>query len=208
MRRFYELGQLYQPQAVILQFCASDPADNLLNAVTSVEGGRFVFRPTESRVDTVKRYLSRSLLQESQIYSLLREAGHTLLRRAAPAGPAGAEVPPDEASYMALLEVFAADLHRRGTPLLLFAVERQLDRFPALRARVADLQRRGLLRYVEMMDWFPDGQVPESGEGHWAGPAHRVVGEHLAEIIERQPVSGSASDPTGATRAAARPPPR
>lgn len=198
IRRFYELGQLYLPSVVVLQFCSNDPSDNLLNPVTAVQDGRFVFRPTSSRFDGLKRYLSASLLQKSQIYNLLRDVGYNLPRGrelaaqmrvgASPATPAAAAgtayaAPPDEANHIQLLRVFAADLQRRGIRLVMFAVDGQLDRFPALRDEVKALQQRQGLQYVEMMDGFPGGVIAKSPEGHWAPSVHQVVAAQLAGTI-------------------------
>ena len=196
IRRFYELGQLYQPSVVVLQFCSNDPSDNLLNAVTAVQDGRFVFRSTSSGLESLKRYLSRSLLQKSQIYNLVRDVAYGLLRgREVEAqmrvnGPLAAasgvpyEPRADEAYHMQLLELFASDLERRGIRLIMFAVDGQLERFPALREQVKSLQQRKLLQYVEMMDWFAGGTIEKSPEGHWAPAVHQVVAAHLAQFIE------------------------
>lgn len=196
IRRFYELGQLYQPAVVVLQFCSNDPSDNVLNAVTVVQDGRFVFRSSASSLEPLKRYLSRSLLQKSQIYNLVRAVGYGLWRGREvqaqmrvdrpPATASGGRYEPaaDEAGYMQLLDLFAADLQRRGVRLVMFAVDGQLERFPALRDQVRSLHERRLLQYVEMMAWFPGGVIEKSPEGHWAPAVHRVIASHLAQIID------------------------
>lgn len=212
IRRFYELGQLYQPAVVVLQFCSNDPSDNLLNPVTSIQDGRFVFGPSAHGLAAVKRYLSRSLLQRSQIYNLFRDVGHNLWRykevraqmRIDPPTPTAAmahaldQPPADEAQHMRLLALFAQDLQRRGIRLVMFAVDGQLERFPALRGQVLALHRQGRLEYVDLMDWFPDGNIAKSLEGHWAPAVHQVVARHLAEAI----VVGQGADgePTGALK--------
>lgn len=197
IRRFYELGQLYQPAVVVLQFCANDPSDNLLNPVTSIQDGRFVFVPSPHGLAAIKRYLSRSLLQKSQIYNLFRDVGYHLWRykdmraqmRIDPPPPMAAmasaldQPPADEAWHMRLLALFAQDLQRRGIRLVMFAVDGQLARFPALRDQVLALHQQGRLEYVELMNWFPDGNIAKSPEGHWAPAVHQVVALHLAEAI-------------------------
>lgn len=211
IRRFYELGQLYQPAVVVLQFCANDPSDNLLNAVTAVQDGRFVFRPSGSGLESLKRYLSQSLLQRSQIYNLLREVGYGLWRGrevqaqmragAADAGAAGAaapgtQTPADEAGYIALLDLFADDLQRRGIRLVMFAVDGQLERFPSLRDQVKLLHAQHRLRYVELMDWFAGTEIEKSPEGHWAASTHRMVAARLAAEL------ASGAEAGGVARAA------
>lgn len=208
IRRFYELGQLYQPAVVVLQFCANDPSDNLLNAVTEVQDGRFMFRPSSSGLESLKRYLSQSLLQRSQIYNLLREVGYGLWRgrevqaqmRVGTAAP-GAQTPADEAGYIALLDLFAADLQRRGIRLVMFAVDGQLERFPALRDRVKSLHAQHRLHYVELMDWFVGTEIEKSPEGHWAASVHRTVAARLAAEL----VSGVGADGVARAASAANP---
>lgn len=203
IRRFYELGQLYQPRMVILQFCANDPADNLLNAVTALEDGRFVFRSSSSGLETLKRYLSRSILQKSQIYNLARQVGYSVVRErevevqmrgaVLPANAASGAlqtVDPAEARHMKLLAAFAADLDRRSIPLIMFAVDGQLNRFPALRELTMSLHGKGQLHYVEMLDWFPSGVVDTAAEGHWAPSVHRIIGEHLSAMIDADAAAG------------------
>jgi len=200
IRRFYELGQLYQPAVVVLQFCANDPSDNLLNAVTEVQDGRFLFRPSSSGLESLKRFLSQSLLQRSQIYNLLREVGYGLWRgrevqaqmRVGAAAP-GAQTPADEAGYIALLDLFAADLQRRGIRLVMFAVDGQLERFPALHDRVKSLHAQHRLHYVELMDWFAGTEIEKSPEGHWAASVHRTVAARLAvELVSGAGAGGVA----------------
>lgn len=200
IRRFYEVGQLYQPSVVVLQFCANDPSDNLLNPVTDVLEGRFVFRPAPGRYGVLKQYLSTSWLQRSQIYNLLRDVGFNLVRGreivtqmrlggappTAPGGGGPSVAPADELNHIRLLNVFAADLQRRGIRLVMFAVDGQLERFPTLRDAVRSMQQRGQLQYVEMMDGFPGGVIAKSPEGHWAPSVHQGVAALLAQAIEAQ----------------------
>ena len=203
IRRFYELGQLYLPKVVVLQFCFNDPADNLLNSVTVVADGRFAFRDSTSGLESLKRFMSTSVLQKSQIYNLLRQVGYAKFRErevarqlrgaAVPAHASPGTPAADEAMHMSLLSVFAADLDRRGVRLIMFAVDGQLSRFPALHELTMSLHKEGRLRYVEMLDWFPKGDIETGPEGHWTAGVHNVIGERLATIVEMELARGAAA---------------
>lgn len=191
IRRFYELGQLYQPKAVVVQFTANDPADNVFNPVTTVHEGRFQFRDSENRVEGFKKYLSRSLLQKSQLYNLVRSALYDRLRQGEVAAAmenrqgAGGTVSEAERFHAELLATFARDLKSKGIPLLMIAVPLHLPRFPHIAARTRELHAAGLLRYIDIMDLAGENALAKSPEGHWPAALHRTVGEHLAAIIER-----------------------
>jgi hypothetical protein len=73
IRRFYEFGRLYDPSVVIVQFCNNDPRDNYRNRVTIVEDGKFVFRSSTFGLNFLKRFLSDSKIQKSQLYNLIRD---------------------------------------------------------------------------------------------------------------------------------------
>ena len=193
IRRFYELGQLYQPKIVVLQFCANDPSDNLYSPVTSVRDGRFSFHNSGGRLEWLRKILADSWIQRSQLYNLLHyvvyhglrgqqiEAEMRLNPRDQAAGAAGKE----EIVYAELLEAFADDLKAKNIRLIMFAVDGQFASFPHILKKVRGLHQSGKLTHVELMDWF-GGQIPEkSPEGHWAASSHGVVGERLSEIVGR-----------------------
>lgn len=74
IRRYYDTGAKYDPKIVILQFCANDPDDNLANRVTLVENGRFKFVDSANSLNVMKKYLSRSFLQRTQLYKFFPHA--------------------------------------------------------------------------------------------------------------------------------------
>jgi hypothetical protein len=80
IRRYYDLGTLYQPRAVILQFCSNDPDDNLNNRVTRLQDGQFRFVDNAGHVNWTKKYLSRSFIQKSQLYNFFRNRVYLLFR--------------------------------------------------------------------------------------------------------------------------------
>lgn len=191
VRRFYEFGRLYDPRAVIVQFCDNDPRDNYKNRVTTVEDGKFVFHDSTFGLNFLKRFLSDSKIQKSQLYNLIRNplymrfARPTLtdaMRRAGEEDPDA--VPVEERFYNELLETFAEDLAERGIALIMISVDGQLEAFPHIEAKVAELHSDGLLTYCEVRDWFEGKEHPKSPEGHaWGKEAHRIIGEELAEVI-------------------------
>ncbi|RME83531.1 MAG: SGNH/GDSL hydrolase family protein [Caldilineae bacterium] len=198
IRRYYEFGQLYRPALVILQFAGNDPEDGFYNRVAEVDNGRFIFRSVRRPESGIKAFLSRSIVQKSQIYNYLRYIVFPLLQRRelaqayaateATSGTGGedARVEAEEAFYNTLLQTFAQDLSQQGVPLIVIATnDGSLDRFPAIRDEILALEAEGLLDYVDVGEWLDDPEAyPPSPEGHpWGKEAHRELGLRLAEYI-------------------------
>jgi len=196
IRRFYEFGILYQPRVVILQFCANGLTDGLRHRVARIENDRFVFQSTKSDRGWLRDQLSKSVLQRSQLYNLLRQflydrfdGGLVLdarVGRRPPAGVMEAATAPTamESAYLELLSAFALDLRQRGIPLLVISVNGQLEGYPALVAGVARLNEAGTLHYVDVRPWFDGVTAYESPEGHsWGIKAHAILGAQLAEQV-------------------------
>ena len=189
IRRFYELGQLYQPRVVVLQFTGNDPADDVLNAVTDVVDGRFVFRDSTNRVEGIKKYLSYSVIQKSQLYNLARSALYVRWRQAETAAAmenTGGKLSEAARYHIRLLETFARDLRARGIKLVMIAVPQHLAHFPYIASKTRELQAAGLMTYIEIMDWVGEDALDKAPDGgHWGPLTHRTIGEHLAQGIER-----------------------
>ncbi|GMW02673.1 MAG: hypothetical protein AMXMBFR84_38090 [Candidatus Hydrogenedentota bacterium] len=183
IRRYYEYGKRHSPGAVVLQFCANDPADGAADPVTEFKDGAFLFQPSVRRHNPIFRALSGvGFVQSSQIYALLRTWYET--RRDAGPSDSDPATPQVEAQYCALLEPFARDLHSEGIRLVLISVNGQLDEFPAIRSLVGRLDAASHLRYVEVAEWFDGGTAVPSPEGHqWGTEAHKVIGTRLADIL-------------------------
>jgi hypothetical protein len=212
IRRYYELGRLYEPQVVVLQFTGNDPSDNQLYNVTRVEGGRLLFqdRDEDTAISVVKRLLSESPLQRSHLYALARGHLYYLFRgreiaatpAAHPASAAAGAAPASQAEqqlYNELLETFARDLSARGVRLLLIAVDGHLALFPQIEARMRDLDARGLARFIDVDALFQRVPHDVSPEGHWGPASHRSVAAAVVEAI-RTPAAG-ASAPAAAASA-------
>ncbi len=193
IRRYYDTGAKYDPKIVVLQFCANDPSDNLANRVTVVENGEFKFIDSANSLNVVKKYLSRSFVQRTQLYNFFRtRASRVLLERLtqheaakldakAPDSANAGAVPGIERTYIELLEPFAAKLHAQGKQLWVIAVDHQLEQFPHINQAVHDLDARGELRYIEVLDWLKGAEPYASPEGHmWGAKAHEVIGNHLS----------------------------
>ncbi len=203
IRRYYDFGALYDPRVVILQFSSNDPEDNLKCPVAELRDGRFVFHDSQAGVFRIKDLLSRSLIQKSQIYNLVRDRLYRLMAgrvieknrsRLAAGGAAAAGM--DETNHARLLEAFARDLHARGVRLVLVTVNGQLREFPRIQEKVEELESDGLLRFADAADWL-EGEVDyTSPEGHlWGTRAHRILGQRLAEIVAADLTPGPAAAP-------------
>ena len=197
IRRYHERGAAYDPSIVVLQFCGNDPEDNLSNQVTHIENGKFVFVDSQNSLNLIKKFLSRSFVQRTQLYNFFRTrasvvAQRILVRReaarlqaAAPVDTAGTDaVPVIEKVHVELLTAFAAQMRAERRALWVISVDHQLKDFPHIDAAVRDLDARGDLKYIEVVDWLRGHEPYYSPEGHvWGAPAHQIVGEHLAAEI-------------------------
>ena len=195
IRRYYEFGVRYDPKVVVLQYCSNDPDDNLANRVTMVENGDFVFLESTNSLNWVKKHLSRSFVQRTQLYNFVRalasqallparvEREAARLDEAAPAG--GTDAPPaKERVYIELLDLFARRVHSEGRRLVMISVDRQLELTPHIERTVMDLEARGFLDYVEVMDWLQGRPRYDSPEGHvWGTAAHAIIGQRLSEVV-------------------------
>jgi hypothetical protein len=191
LRRYYELGQLYSPAVVVLQFCINDLTDNFSYPITAVDNGRFVFADSNTDGNLVRRYLADSLVQKSEVYNLLRNSvyehltGRVVKAEQAPTTGEPGGVPVGQGLYNTLLEAFAKDLANRHIRLLMIAVDGQLDKAPFVRQKVDELNAAGYLRYHEVRDWVRGLGAHRSPEGHeWDSRAHRVIGLNLAAAIQ------------------------
>ena len=206
IRRYYDTGAKYKPEIVVLQFCANDPSDNLANRVTVVENGEFKFIDSANSLNVVKKYLSRSFVQRTQLYNFVRtRASQVLLTRltkheasrldaSAPDTSKTGAVPGIERVHIELLETFAAKLHAEGRRLWVISVDQQLEQFPHIDKAVRDLDARGELRYIEVLDWLKGHEPYASPEGHmWGTPAHELIGEHLAAEVSAALADSSAA---------------
>lgn len=193
IRRFYEFGQLYNPELVILQFCENDPWGNLYFKVTEIEDGKFVFKNSLGSSNKLKRSLSNSFIQKSCFYSLIRKLiSGSFLNKKMIGNVIGETVEGDEKRKISkreqfhsdLLELFAKDLKSKGIPLFLIAPHNEIDLYPSIEKKVTELDSLDFLTYYETEDWFEDGVDYSSPEGHhWGTKGHYVIGEELSEII-------------------------
>jgi len=193
IRRFYEMGLEFNPSAVVLQFCSNDPQGNLMNRVTTIADGRLVFRDCDNRLNWFKKYLSRSIIQRSQLYNFGRGrlagilAAKMSRRRTEALGNAEgttSAVSTREKYYNDLLELYAADLRSRDIPLEIISVDHQLDNWPGIKQKIDELEERGDLDYLEVTEWFEDLGEHRSVEGHlWDWRAHEVIARRLADYF-------------------------
>lgn len=193
IRRYYELARLYDPAVVVLQFCNNDVEDNLANAVTEIEDGRFLFVDSPNTVNWVKKYLSRAPIQRTQVYNLVRNSAYEFFTRGVvrkkeehleqqQSPRPGVEAA--EQFYMDLLELFTRELAEHKVRFLFLSYEDYLAMFPALSECVETLQKEGGLERVSPDPWLQGLPDAASPEGHrWGAKGHQTVAEHLAELI-------------------------
>ena len=196
IRRYYEFARKYKPETVLLQYCWNDPEDNLNHSVTVVEDGEFRFQTSKNTTNWVKKYVSGSLIQKSQLYNfyrgrvyewfqnrLVRKRMVELQQKGEPAaGGASAH----ERYYVELFELFAAKLHADGVRLIVISVENQLHNFPYIAESILELHESDRLQYVDLDLLFKDagrGDNFYSLEGHWGPRAHRLIAQELATVI-------------------------
>ncbi|MCG3200971.1 MAG: hypothetical protein NFCOHLIN_00833 [Gammaproteobacteria bacterium] len=197
IRRYYELGQVFQPKVVILVFCSNDPSENLEYPVTKFVDGRFVFQSAPHDFGMIERFVKRYfpdswLIQKSQLYVFARYVAYKISRReeevaAAMENREGAsgKVSKAERNHAELLEAFANDLESRGVGLVMISVPGQLQKFRYITGKVEEFNRSGLLRYVEVRDWVGENGLDESPEGHWGPETLRSMAEHLVPLLEQ-----------------------
>ncbi len=194
IRRYYEFGQLYNPEFVILQFCSNDPIDNLGYRAAKVEGDRFVFQNAAGRGVWLARTLSQStIVQHSQLYNFFKNIvvarrnarfRKTLAAESGSSAGSGDTVPRQESYYNELFDLLARDLHSRGVRLIVLAGSDGLTKFPRIRSNIQALSAAGLCDCFETAQWFEGLGGLRSPEGHrWGVRAHRIIAEHLAQII-------------------------
>jgi hypothetical protein len=192
IRRFHDFGARYKPTTVVLQFSANDPEDNLTCPVTMLRKGQLKFQDTDQGIFWIKQYLSRSIIQKSQVYCLFRNtmyrmfAAATVARnRAALATPSRTgEMPVEEKVYTELLNEFAEELSQNGIRLIFLTVNGQVAEFPRIQQDVRRLEQEGRLRFIDAANWLEGFHNYGSPEGHqWGAPAQKVIGLRLAQLI-------------------------
>ncbi len=189
IRRFYDFGVHYSPKFVVIQFASNDPEDNLNYRVTRIENGKFVFENSNNSLNWLKKYLSTSIVQRSQLYNYFRERMYALMKdrhvdevtQVIEAGFDGGPRP-EEVFHNQLLELFARDLKERGIVLIMIAVNDALTNFPSIRRKVNELDSVGLLHYLEVKDWMKTDWLSVEGR-HWNARAHAVIGRELARFV-------------------------
>lgn len=191
IRRFYEFGKLYQPKIVILQYCKNDLRDNFSNRVTVIKNDEFKFVNSELSVNWVKKYMSKSFIQKSQIYNLFRNNIYKLyedkevdaqlnLRKAE-----NNNAPKAEIFYADLLTLFAEELGSQGISVIMISVNGDLEKSDYLKSVVNHLNRTKHFKYVNVNPWFASMRDYGSPEGHiWGKKGHKILGENLVKVIK------------------------
>lgn len=201
IRRFYEFGQLYYPKIVILVFCANDPQDNLNNMVTIIENSRFKFQKTNNTTSWIKKYLSKSILQKSNVYQVIRQSIYMFMEKRVIEKQEtlmanqyrdnfnrDKTISIPEQFYVELLQLFANDLNKKGIKLLMISVNgregSQLDGFPFIKKKVFELNAQGALHYIDINPWFESDEDFEiSPVNHFDKRWNFILGSNLSKLI-------------------------
>jgi lysophospholipase L1-like esterase len=189
LRRYHDLGRLYNPKLVIIQFCGNDLIDNYKNMVTKVESGKLVYQDTNREKSPFMIMLSKaSLLQKSQLYCFIRNFINKNIiyrgRQKTEEALAKKDIPPLEKFYADLLEAFAQELRLQKSSLIIISPGDGFKLFPYLKKRIDKMESDELITYIKVKSWFDGVTDYGSPEGHcWGKKAHDIVGRGLAEII-------------------------
>lgn len=199
IRRYFELGTLYRPEILVLQYCWNDPEDNLNHRVTVVDDGEFQFTTSVNTTNRAKKYLSGSLIQKSQLYNFYRGRIYEWFQnrhvrqtsaKLTPADTANATFSPlpREELYFDLLNLFVEKLESDGVLLIVISVEDRRLKSHYIAERMRSLHKAGRIHYVDLNVVFADagrGDQFYSAEGHWGPRAHRLIAESLTATIRR-----------------------
>ena len=200
IRCFYERGQLYKPEIVILQTNANDVEDNQINKVTTVTDGKFTFHDSPNSANWVKRYLSESWIQKSNLYNLVRDDLYQWLTRRTvdlPQGGGETANTPDSAQqfYIELLSAFAKDLKDAGVKLIVFSHEIDFRFSPKVDSHIRKLDESGMITYCPLDPWLEGKTDYESPEGHLLGTlGHKIAAQGLAVFLGSDEFLGNESE--------------
>ena len=204
IRRFYEFGQLYNPEIVFLLFCGNDPDDNLKDNCTTIKDDRFSFsnfnKNNNLSVYRLNKLLSNSIIQKSNFYMVISKIIWPLVKKKQIkemiknkdiVEQINNEIPLNEMIYNELLNLFAKDLHKKGIKFYFASVNEysenkktyQLDTFPYIRKNVFKLDSLGLINYIEINKWFTKDDFARSPVGHYDKRWNFVFGKKLAKYI-------------------------
>lgn len=195
IRRYYEFGQLYHPTVIILQFSANDLSDGFYNRVTETNNGMFEFKTINRPEGWLKRYLSKSIIQKSQLYNFFRYRAFLFFEQQYlkkfynDHDVASTDIQTaQETFYSELLDTFANDLSQQGIRLMIFApYDRAINRFPLIKEKVTQLSSDGRLEHIQVDPWLENRaeNYPPSLEGHPLGKeAHYQIGYKFAEYLD------------------------
>ena len=189
LRRYHDLGRLYNPKVVIIQFCGNDLIDNYKNMVAKVVDGKLVYQDVKREKGWFTIMISKSsILQKSQLYCFIRDFINKNIiyrgRQKTEEALNKEEVPPHEKLYADLLEAFSRELRQENINLIIISPEDAIEWFPYLKKRVEGLENDGLINYIKMESWFSGVTDYGSPEGHcWGKKAHDIVGRNLADVV-------------------------
>lgn len=189
LRRYHDLGRLYNPKVVIIQFCGNDLIDNYNNMVAKVVDGKLEYQDVKRKKGWFTIMISKSsILQKSQLYCFIRNLINKNIiyrgREKIEEALNKEDIPPHEKLYADLLEAFSRELRQEKIKLIILSPEDAIEWFPYLKKRIDDLEDDGLINYIKIEPWFSGVTDYGSPEGHcWGKKAHDIVGRRLVDVV-------------------------
>lgn len=212
VNRYLTLGEKYNPEVVVLQFCANDIGDGRREpSVTwNKSAGSFEFHKVGNdsfgRIKIFMQYvrpMTDFFSGHSQLYNHIKHPVYTFIRKIDMTAHASERVKTDnperiedivrngngETYYIELLQAFVNHLRANGVKVIMISVGKQLDWYPEIKEVIIDMDRRGYLKYHDVYAWESKEYKQTHGKlypylGHRWGPvAHRWIGVKLGEYI-------------------------
>ncbi len=199
VRAYLEIGRLYQPAYVVLQFHPNDIPDNFNYKVAAIEDGTIEFHDRHysgfQRVRTA--FMQNIVFQKSHLFNFFKNA---MINRP-PENNIDTKPGPEqdvldsrpskpsekETFYVDLLTAFSREVAGDSVSLILIDVDGAYQRFPAIWEAIRKMEGDGLLTYLDTREWLKDQRGYDSPEGHaWGKVAHEVIGLNLSAYIKIQ----------------------
>ena len=193
IKRYYEIGNSYNPKYVIVQFTRNDPGDSV-TGVTSISDGEFIFSKLSRTNPWWQEILSNSyILQSSQIYAMARTTAENRMTESRAEQSSGNKEYLLAKNYIDMLSLFAKQLQAQDIELLFLSVTHSeadyyhydLDHFDEIGRAVVNMESTGLLHIVDLpLDELQSYR--STPEGHqWGAPHHQIVGKNIAAKIRQ-----------------------
>ncbi len=201
IRRYYEFGELFKPQIVIVLFCLNDPHDNFVAFCTRINenGFEFVDFPKNDNLTAYwfSKFLGKSFLLKSNLISFFRsKRGEILDNKAFEKNHSDKsrtkKTLSEERFYNDLFNLFSKDLHEKGIQILFTSVNNysegqiisQLDSFPRIKNNIQRLDSLDIIHYINVDTSFTAKDMILAPDGHYDKEWNLKLATELAEYIK------------------------